>query len=246
MASADSVCGKLKLSEYWRADLLDHEEGSDQDEQPQQDDDATVTDTPPGQGAHEGRSPRERSTPQPAGVTGSAQSYRQPGHPPDQPAPRRCTRALKTGRARRSADVADRATRRPARTGWCSGTEKNWRRLRVSSVRGDRATTAMGERSRLRMRVLRPGVPPAEQADRGAVALHDGVAAGDDVPQADGHVLRLDHLARVGPGAVAPCGQLGDLAAGEPGEEVHGAEGPRRRRRPSPEGECRCARLSGP
>ncbi len=46
--------------------------------------------------------------------------------------------------------------------------------------------------------VLGPGVTLAEEADRGAVALHHGVAADDDVPIANGHVLGLDDLAGVG------------------------------------------------
>ena len=69
-------------------------------------------------------------------------------------------------------------------------------------------------------RVLRPRVTPAEQPDRGAVALHDGVPARDDVPHPDGHALGLDHLAGVGGGDGAASGELLDFGAGKAGEEL--------------------------
>ena len=65
-------------------------------------------------------------------------------------------------------------------------------------------------------RMLRPGVAPAEQPDRGAVALHDRVAGADDVPEADRHVLGLDDLPGMCARDVAARGQLGDLVGGSP------------------------------
>jgi hypothetical protein len=73
--------------------------------------------------------------------------------------------------------------------------------------------------------VLRPRVTAAEQADRGAVALHDGVASGDDMPVADRHVLGLHHLSGVRGADLELGGQLLELVVGQVREEGEGAQG---------------------
>ena len=135
--------------------------------------------------------------------------------------------------------MAERATRRPARTGWCSGIAKKLASAQGEQREGRERHHGDGRALLVEQRVLRPGVAPAEQPDRRAVALDDGVPARDDVPQADGHVLGLDHLPGVGGADVAARRDLLELVVGQAGEEGHGAQRARGRRRSWPaSGEC--------
>ncbi len=168
-----------------------------------------------------GRSPRERSTPPRVGVAGMRQSYRHLRTPLEiSRRRRRWTRALNTGRARRSAEVAERATRRPASTGCCSGIAKNCRWLQGEQGQRRQRHDGDGRAQLVEQRVLGPRVASAQQPDGRAVALDDGVAADDDVPEAHRHVLGLDHLSGVGRADVAQRGDLVELARGQPGEEL--------------------------
>ena len=77
----------------------------------------------------------------------------------------------------------------------------------------------MDERSWLSNECSDHESPRAEEPDRGAVTLDDGVAPDDDVPVAHGHVLGLDHLSGVG-GADLALRELLELVAGRPAKSV--------------------------
>jgi hypothetical protein len=131
---------------------------------------------------------------------------------------------LNTGSANRSADLAERATRR--------GQDR--------MTLGHREEAALAERQERQGRkrhdgdrraqlveqgVLGPRVATTEQADWGAVALDHRVAAGDDVPVTNGHFLGLHDLAGMGGADLAVGRELLELIVGEAGEERHGAQG---------------------